>query len=127
METGTERQGALLDAQAKTAYKRRLAELREELAEAEANSDIGHATRARKEIAVISEQLAAAVDLGGRDRPGAADAERARLAVTKGIKAAIEKIRASDSALGRHLATSVKTGYFCSYAPDPQRLVTWML
>jgi len=117
----------LLDAQAKAAYKRRLDELRDELAEAQANSDIGRAAKARDEIEVIGEQLAAAAGLGGRDRPGGADAERARLAVTKGIKAALQKIRASDSTLGRHFANSVKTGYFCSYAPDPQRPVTWTL
>lgn len=43
--------------------------------------------------------------------------ERARLAVTKNIRAAIAKIRAMEPALGRHLATSIRTGYACVYAP----------
>ena len=64
--------------------------------------------------------------LGGRDRRASSGAERARLTVTKGIKAALEKIRASDPSLGQHLATSIKTGYFCSYTPDPQRPITWL-
>jgi hypothetical protein len=115
----------LLDAQAKATYRRRLDELRDELLEAEANGDIGRATKARAELELISDELAAAVGLGGRDRPAGSDAERARLTVTKGIKSAIEKIRAADGVLGRHFATSIKTGYFCSYTPDPQGPGSW--
>ncbi len=116
-----------LDAQAKAMYKRRLDELRDNLVEAERNSDIGRAARTREEMERITEQLAAAVGLGGRDRRAASDAERARLTVTKGIKAAVEKLRASDPSLGHHLATTVNTGSFCSYTPDPQRPVEWTL
>jgi hypothetical protein len=123
---GARGQMPLLDPQAKAAYTRRLDGLRDELAEAENNSDIGRAAQAREEMARIAEQLAAAVGLGGRDRPAGSDAERARLAVTKSIKAAVEKIRGSDPALARHLSTSIKTGYFCSYTPDPVQPVSWL-
>src|SRR5262249_25379973 len=92
-EPGTTAQGLpVLDAQAKGAYKRRLADLREELEEAERFNDPSRASHARAEIEAISEQLAAAVGLGGRDRLAASDADRARQAVTKCIKMALEKI-----------------------------------
>lgn len=51
--------------------------------------------------------------------------ERSRVMVTKGIKAAIAKIRANRASLGRHLATSIQTGYWCVYRPDADDLITW--
>jgi hypothetical protein len=47
--------------------------------------------------------------------------------VTKAIKAAIARIGASDASLGRHLATSIKTGHCCAYDPDLVRSVSWRL
>jgi class 3 adenylate cyclase len=119
-------QGPLLDAKAKAAYRRRLDDLRDELTESEHNSDLGRAAKAREEMELIAEQLAGAVGLGGRDRPAGANAERARLAVTKGIKAALQKIRANHPELARHFAASIKTGYFCSYTPDVGRFISWV-
>jgi hypothetical protein len=75
----------------------------------------------------IVNQLAAAVGLGGRKRKAASQAERARSAVTKRIKGAIDKIAEAMPPLGRHLATRVTTGYFCSYNPHPDRPVKWEL
>jgi non-specific serine/threonine protein kinase len=73
----------------------------------------------------IAEQLAAAVGLGGRDRRAWSDAERARSTVTKRIKQAIQKIGDAIPALGHHLTARIKTGYFCSYNPHPDRPVSW--
>ena len=117
--------GPVLDAQAKAAYRRRLDELREELAEAGRFNDPGRAGRAREEMELLTEQLAAAVGLGGRDRKAVSDAERARLAVTKRIKAAIDRIRHANPALARHLAGAITTGYFCSYAPKADSPASW--
>jgi len=111
--------GVALDAQAKTAYKCRLDELQADLAEAQRYHDVGRAAQAQAERDFLVAELAAAVGLGGRDRRAAAMAERARLNVTKAIKAALSKIRASHPALGHHLATSITTGTFCAYTPDP--------
>ncbi len=73
----------------------------------------------------IAEQLAAAVGLGGRDRRASSDAERARSAVTKRIKESITRIAEVIPPLGHHLAARIKTGYFCSYNPHPDRPVAW--
>jgi DNA-binding response OmpR family regulator len=119
--------GPVLDAQAKAAYQRRLAELRDELAEAERFHDPVRTATARAELDFLAAELAAAVGLGGRDRRAASHAERARLAVTKAIKAALHTIRASHPALGHHLATSITTGTFCAYTPDPIQPIPWTL
>jgi hypothetical protein len=37
--------------------------------------------------------------------------------VTRALRAAIERVRTADPRLGDHLARSVRTGTFCSYAP----------
>jgi hypothetical protein len=115
----------ILDAQAKAEYKRRLNELRLELAEAEQFNDSGRAAKAQDEMNVIAQQLAAAIGLGGRDRKISSEAERARCAVTKRIKKAIQKIGDSIPSLGHHLVARIKTGYFCSYNLDPDDTVNW--
>ena len=51
--------------------------------------------------------------------------ERARLTVTKGIRAAIDHITALHPSLGAHLEATVHRGYSCSYDPSPQRPVRW--
>jgi hypothetical protein len=65
----------------------------------------------------LEAHLAGAIGLSGRARRSTSDAERARVAVTKRIKAAIAQIRQVDDYLGRHLATSIVTGTF--FATDP--------
>jgi hypothetical protein len=117
--------GPILDEQAKAEYKRRLEELRGDLDEAERFNDLARAERARNETNAIAEQLASAVGLGGRNRPIGSDAERARSAVTKRIKDSINKIGEAIPSLRRHLTARVRTGYFCSYNPDPRSPVAW--
>jgi hypothetical protein len=45
--------------------------------------------------------------------------------VTKGIKAALEKISENHPALGRHLAVTIRRGTFCAYTPDPRHPIPW--
>lgn len=73
----------------------------------------------------IAHQLAAAVGLGGRDRRASSEADRARSTATKRIKEAIHRIAEVIPPLGHHLAARIKTGYFCSYNPHPDRPVAW--
>lgn len=117
--------GALLDAQAKAEYRARIRELRAELDEAERFNDPGRAAAAREELAFLTRELARAVGLGGRDRRAASHAERARLNVTRAIRAAVARVARAHPALGRHLAATVHTGQYCSYTPDPQAAIHW--
>ena len=116
-----------MDAQARAEYTRRLEALRDELSEAEANNDLGRCGRARAEMDMLAAQLSGALGLGGRDRPAGGDLERARSAVGKRIRAEIKRIRAAHPALGRHLAATISTGYFCAYEPEHDAAVTWEL
>ena len=115
----------ILDAQAKAEYQRRLNELHQELNEAERFKDPQRKAEAQNEVQAIADYLASAVGLGGRDRKTSSDAERARTAVTKCVKNAIQKIADAIPPLGCHLAARIKTGYFCSYNPHPDRPVAW--
>jgi hypothetical protein len=115
----------VLDAHAKAEYKCRLQELRQDLEEAERFNDSPRRAKAQNEIQMITDSLASAVGVAGRDRKTSSDAERARSAVTKCIKKAIQKIGDAIPSLGYHLAARIKTGYFCSYNPHPERPVNW--
>jgi hypothetical protein len=117
--------GPILDARAKAEYARRLAELREELQDAERIQDPVRARRARQKRDYIVVQLGTAVGLGKRKRNPVSPAEHARSAVTKRVKESIHKIEEAMPPLGRHLAARIKTGYFCSYNPNPDRHVVW--
>jgi tetratricopeptide (TPR) repeat protein len=117
----------VLDAQARVEYTRRLADLREELEEAERHHDAGRSERLRGEVHAIAEQLATAVGLGGRSRVATDNTERARSAVTKRIKEALAKVDREHPRLGGYLRDTIRTGTFCSYALDKQRAVQWVL
>ncbi len=115
----------MFDTQAKAEFKCRLNELRQDLDEAGRFNDPQRKTEAQNEVQAIADYLASAVGLGGRDRKTSSDAERARSAVTKCIKKAVQKIGEAIPSLGYHLAARIKTGYFCSYNPHPDRPVAW--
>ncbi len=117
--------GPHLDVQAKAAYRRRLDSLRETFDEAERFNDPERASRAREEIEFLTDELARATGLAGRDRKAASAAERARSNVTMAIKAALKRIAENDAALGRYLAATIKTGNVCSYIPAPQSPISW--
>ncbi|HEV8671850.1 MAG TPA: NB-ARC domain-containing protein [Candidatus Limnocylindria bacterium] len=114
-----------IDPAARAAYRERLRELDEEEGEAERFGDSERAARARSEREFIAAELAAAFGIGGKARTAATDAERARVAVTKAIKAALARIAEASPTLGRHLDATIHTGAFCSYTPDPRAPITW--
>jgi pimeloyl-ACP methyl ester carboxylesterase len=117
--------GPALDETAKAQYRRRLSDLREDLAEAEDHHDIGRIARLKEEMDFLIDELKAATGLGGRDRPTASASERARQNVQRAVKGALERIAEKDPELGRHLAATVRTGTYCSYTPDPDAGGLW--
>jgi tetratricopeptide (TPR) repeat protein len=109
--------GEALDANARAAYKRRLAELDEELREAESWNDGARVLRARTEMGLLSSELSRAVGLGGRSRRTGSAAERARIAVTRRIRDMIKRVSEQAPELGRYLENTIKTGSYCAYRP----------
>ena len=110
--------GDILDQTARSAYRRRIAQLDDAIAEAEALGQYEAADRARSEREAIVAELAGAYGLGGRPRRTGDPAERARTSVTWRIRDAIGRIEREHAELGRHLRASVRTGTFCRYAPE---------
>jgi hypothetical protein len=115
-ETGGDA-GEVLDANARAAYKRRLAELDEELREAESWNDGARVLRARTERELLASELSRAVGLGGRSRRTGSAAERARIAVTRRIRDLIKRVSEQAPELGRYLENTIKTGSYCAYRP----------
>lgn len=108
----------VIDETARSAYRQRLADLQQDLEEAEARSDDDAATRARTEHDALVEQLASAYGLGGRVRRTPDHAERARKTVSRRLQTTLRRIDDAHPALGRHLRASLRTGVFCSYQPE---------
>jgi hypothetical protein len=119
--------GDLLDKQALKAYRQRLRDLDQELVEAEQWSDIGRLDAARTERDALLDELSRATGLSGRPRTAGSSQERARVAVTKAISAAIDRVGTVDAPLARHLQTSIHTGLNCSYQPEPGDNLDWIL
>jgi hypothetical protein len=83
--------------------------------------------RVWEEIDVLTDELQHGIGLGHRVRAAGSPVERARVSVTRAIKAALAAIAAADAALGHYLAATIKTGTFCSYGPDPRDAPVWKL
>lgn len=108
---------AIVDDQAREAYARRARELAEVLAEAREVGDLGLVERIEAELDRLTEEVERTTGLGGRARNFTGPAERARTAVRKAIKRAIDSIDAVEPAVGELLRATVSTGYQCTYAP----------
>jgi tetratricopeptide (TPR) repeat protein len=107
----------IIDRQARDAYVERARELAEDLAEAEADNDLGRTDRLRIELDAVVAQIEEATGLGGRPRAFTNEQERARTAVRKAIKRAIDEIRGANPLVGEILAAAVVTGSVCMYTP----------
>ena len=117
--------GPMMDATARSAYRRRLVDLEEEIDEASRDHDTGRLEKLQAEKEFLAAELAAAFGLGGRVRVTGERTERARKAVAMRIGTALKAIETVHPELARHLRNSVSTGRFCSYRPDQD--VTWQL
>ena len=117
----------VLDEQAKDEYGRRLQALEEELEQARDWGDAERTAGLNDEIDLLTQELARAVGLRGRDRTFSSPAERARISVTKAIRTAIRLIGAHSPGLAAHLEASIQTGRFCSYATPGAPPPSWSL
>ena len=118
--------GVLLDAQAKDAYRRRLAEIDEDIEDARLLNDSGRILQAEAERDFLIRELTRAVGLSGRDRRAGSASERARVSVTRAVRYAMSRIRQHDPPLGEHLDRAIRTGIYCVYLPDSRITVSWM-
>ncbi len=111
--------GPALDARAKREYRGRIAELQDDILDAEADHDLERIARARAELDLLIDELQRAAGLGGRDRPQRSSNERDRINVTRNLGRAVTAIERVHAGIGGHLRAAVGTGHRCVYRPDP--------
>jgi tetratricopeptide (TPR) repeat protein len=119
--------GPLLDAPAKAAYRRRLAEIDEDIEEARGLGDGERGAQSEAERDFLVREMARAVGLGGRDRRAGSTSERARASVTRAVRQAMVRISEHHPALGEHFDHAIRTGTYCAYLPDPRASMVWRL
>jgi non-specific serine/threonine protein kinase len=117
--------GPALDAKAKDDYRGLIEDLQAQLARAEARRDEAAVRRLSAELGFVRRELGRAVGIGGRDRVSGSHAERARVNVTRAIRATLKRLAGYDAQLGAELERSVRTGAFCAYEPDLRRPLRW--
>ncbi len=117
----------VLDDEARAAYKRRLRDVDDDIADAEEMNDLGRLALARRDREYLVAELTRAVGLGGRARTVGGTSERARTSVTRSLRYALRRLGESHGDLGAHLHRTVRTGTYCSYQPDPLAPVLWDL
>ncbi|NYD57955.1 tetratricopeptide (TPR) repeat protein [Nocardioides marinisabuli] len=117
----------VLDEEAKAAYRRRLAEVEDDLEEAVRTDDLARQEMAARDRDYLLAELSRAVGLGGRDRRTGGSAERARTSVTRSLRYGLARLAEQHPDLGDHLSRRVRTGTYCCYEPDPLSPVTWRM
>jgi hypothetical protein len=117
--------GEILDTRARDAYRRRLAEIDDDIEQARATGDAERAAQADTERDFLVRELAHAFGLGGRERRASSASERARAGVTRAIRQAITRIGEHHPQLGEHLGRTIRTGTYCAYLPDPRAPGGW--
>ncbi len=107
----------VVDRQALDAYRRRLRELDEERQDAEADGDTDRARALQADWDALTDHLRTVAGLGGRSRAFHTSAERARTAVRKSVRRALDAITAADPDLGAELQATIITGLTCRHIP----------
>jgi len=109
--------GEIIDSRARTAYRHRIEALRADIDDALDEGRLEAAEALQAELDQLVAQLAQAFGLGGRSRVAASAAERARLNVTRALRAAMAKLGEALPGPGAALDRGVRTGLYCVYEP----------
>jgi tetratricopeptide (TPR) repeat protein len=116
-----------LDPTAVQAYRQRLTALDEELDAADHAGDTQRSQRAQTEREALLAELRRTTGLGGRPRDISAETERARVNVTRTLRATLDRIAVLAPRAAAHLQTSIHTGRTCRYQPQPGGPTRWHL
>ncbi len=111
--------GEVVDRRALDAYRQRLADLDEDLADAERDNDPVRREQVALQRQALIDELSRVTGTGRRPRQFSNHpAERARKAVSARIRDAIRKLEPTLPELATHLEQAVVTGTYCRYRPD---------
>jgi hypothetical protein len=117
--------GPAIDEQARSAYRRRLTTLAGELEAADRAGDADRGARLEAERQALLAELRSATGLAGRSRDVSPEAERARVNVTRTLRATLARITEMAPAAGAHLQASIRTGGACRYQPEAGGPAGW--
>jgi len=106
-----------LDDAAIREYRSQLASFDGQIERHESSGAFDRVDQLRDERQWLVAELAAAAGLAGRSRTFPTNDERARVAVGKAIRRALDRITRVDAALGEHLRAAIHTGTRCVYLP----------
>ena len=131
-ETGIDRRrlgdaGQLLDARSRSLYRRRVAELRDEVEDALAAEDDARAAKAQAELDAFVAELARAFGMSGRERKASSAAEKARVNVTRAMRTAITNLAEALPEPAAVIDRRIRTGLFCVYEPHADDKVLWVV
>lgn len=99
--------------------------MEDELRQASDFGDYGKAESLEDDREFLLNEIKTATGLGGRSRKTPSGQERARTNIQTSISNTIKRAAKSDSELGRHLKSAIKTGSLCSYQPEIE--IAWQL
>ena len=119
--------GELVDARARNAYRHRIEALRGEIDDALETGAEERAEALQAELDQLVGQLAQAFGLGGRSRRASSAAERARLNVTRALRAATARLSEALPEAGTVLDRRLRTGLYCAYEPQDGDDVRWVV
>lgn len=102
---------SVLDESARAAYLARIRDLRARL-------EVNPTPKLEAELEALLSHLERETGFGGRTRNFAGPAERARTAVRKAIRRAIDTIAVTRPSTADALRKAISTGYRCSYQPS---------
>ena len=117
--------GPAVDEQARSAYRRRLTTLAGELDAADRAGDTDRGGRLEAERQALLAELRRATGLAGRSRDVSPEAERARVNVTRTLRATLARITEMAPAAGAHLQASIRTGGVCRYQAEAGGPAGW--
>jgi tetratricopeptide (TPR) repeat protein len=117
--------GPVIDEQARSAYRRRLTALAGELDAADRAGDADRGGRLETERQALLSELRRATGMAGRSRDTSPEAERARVNVTRTLRATLARITETAPVAGAHLQASIRTGRACRYQPGAGGPAGW--
>ena len=111
---------------AASSYKERLSELRDELEDARSDNDVGRCSQLVNEIERTAAEALGVLSPKDADADEYRAWERARKRVSNALRRTLTRVERYSAALGDHLSSTLRTGLYCCYRPDPRSGIRWM-
>ncbi len=119
--------GAMLDGAARVAYRHEIERLRVAIDDALEAGMLDTAESMQGDLDALVAQLSSAFGLGGRARRAGSASEKARINVTRAIRAAIRSLTEALPTVGAALDRGIRTGGYCVFEPADDDELVWIV